>query len=112
MGSGAEGERQRDGAGADRTTEGRARLLALRRSPRQLERVGAFAEARLGEAHAAGVVKEDAVLLAGPDGVRLEQPRTPGLEEQPARPAAARDQGLIERRLARVQVIVCAERLQ
>ena len=47
------------------------------RSPGELERVGPLAQPRLGEAAAGRVVEEDAVLLAGPDGVGLAAWRGP-----------------------------------
>ena len=74
----------------------------------ELHRVGRLAEADDGEALPGGVVEQDAVFLARPDGVGAEQPRSLHLEEQAARPAAALDHRPPQRRLARVEAVVPA----
>src|SRR5262249_16177432 len=76
----------------------------------ELERVGRLTQPRFREAQAGGVVEEDAVLLAGPDGEGAEQARPLDLEEQAARPARARDQGALLRRLRGVGLVVGTQR--
>src|SRR5581483_4428996 len=85
----------------------RPRLQGSRggRGGAQGAQVGALAEAELADALAGGVVEEDAVLLAGPDRVVLQQVRALHLEEQAAGPAAADDQRLPQRCLLGVKVV-------
>ena len=48
----------------------------------------------LAEALSAGVVKENAILIAGPDGIILEEARALDVNKKAARFAAANDQGM------------------
>jgi hypothetical protein len=63
---------------------------------------------RFGEARAARVIEEQAILLGGPNGVGLQQPRSSGLKEEAAGPAASSDERFMQRRLLRIQVILAA----
>jgi len=74
--------------------------------------VGSFAQTRLGEAFAGAVVEEDAILLAGPDGIGPELSRSACLEKQAARLVLTTDNCLIEGCQARLQAIVIAQDLQ
>jgi CheY-like chemotaxis protein len=82
---------------------------ALDRSGDKLERVGRLAQLHHGETHARSVVKEDAVLLASPDGGRAQEARAAHLEHQPARLAAAQQHALKQRGLPGVEGVVAAE---
>src|SRR5260370_37465618 len=74
-------------------------------------RVRRLREAGLGDALAAAVVEEDTVLLAGPDRVVAQQTRPLDLEEQAARPVAARDQTLLQGRLLGIEQVATAKDL-
>src|SRR5262249_27230580 len=79
------------------------------RSGDHLWRVRAGAQAGFGEADPRVVVEEDAVLVAGPQGVGPHLPRPLHLEEKAARPPGPGDEPLVERRLLRVQLVVLAQ---
>jgi hypothetical protein len=75
----------------------------------EFERVGGVAEARLGETLTGGVVKEEAILLADPDGMGAQQTRPLHLEVEAARPAGALQHTLKERCRLRFEPVVLAE---
>ena len=63
----------------------------------------------LAEAFAGRVVQQNPILVPGPDGIVLEQPRSLDLQEKSARFAAPFDQVVRERRLGRIEMIAEAE---
>lgn len=75
----------------------------------QAARIGRFREANDGEALAAGIVEQDAMLFAGPDGVRLQKPRALGFKKQSTRPTFADNDRLIKRCVPRIKAIVVTE---
>jgi hypothetical protein len=75
----------------------------------QRARVRGFAQARLGDAFAAGIVVEDPFFVAGPDREVLQLPWAEGLEEQPTRLAFAGDHRLMQWSLTRIEVVSSAQ---
>src|SRR5206468_3387883 len=89
------------------------RLRCSCRSP-DLERahVWCFTEPRFADAHAGGVVEQDAVFLGRPDGMGAQETRTIDLEEEATSFAGTTNDALVNRRLIRIQMIAAAERLE
>src|SRR5262249_14328603 len=75
----------------------------------QFEWIGGLAQTHLGEADSRRIVKENAILLARPDGIGPQQTRASHVEAQPARFTAACDQSLPQGSLFRVEGIVAAQ---
>ena len=71
-------------------------------SPGQFYRVRSFAHPRFVKADAAGVVENDAIFLADPQGRTAYAPRSLHLEAQAARLPAPNQQLLKQRRLRRI----------
>ena len=80
-----------------------------KRSHPQATRIGRFAQLDFAEAFAAGVVEEDAVFVAGPDGIVLMKTRPLHVNEETARFAAADDDAVGDGRLIRVEMVLFAE---
>ena len=57
------------------------------------------------DADAVCAVEQDTVLIAAPNGTRLEQTRPLDLKEQPARSAGSRDRAFEHRRDFRIEMI-------
>lgn len=75
----------------------------------QTARVGAGGEPSFGDSVAGAVVEENAVFRACPDGVVFQETRALNLEEEPARFAPAGDDGLLQRSLRNIELVVTAK---
>ena len=75
----------------------------------QTTQIGGFAQLNFAEAFAARRVEEDAVFVAGPNGIVLEKSRSFHLNEEAARFTAADDDAVGEGRLFRVEIVLFAE---
>lgn len=75
----------------------------------QLARIGCFTETHLGEALTVRIVKEDAILLAGPDGIGFDHARPLHLKEETARTPRTLDCALVHGGLLWIELIVSAQ---
>ena len=75
----------------------------------QTARIWGFAQLNLAEAFAARRVEEDAVFVAGPNGIVFEKSRAFHVNEEAARFTAADDDAVGEGRLFRVEIVLFAK---